>query len=84
MFKFQKKDGTLEDFNRNKIVNGVLKAGGTSEDAEKVAAGVEAWLPTAAVNGTVNFLDVRNKGLEILSTVNPIVAASFKAYKKPA
>lgn len=84
MYKVQKKDGSLEDFDRGKITGGVMKAGGSAEDAEKVAAEIEAWLPTVAVNGIVNSPDIRTKGLEALRTVNPTVAASFEAYKKPS
>ncbi len=82
MFKVQKKDGTQEDFDRSKLVSGVMKSGGTAEDAEKVAVAIEAWLPTVAVNGVVNSADIRVKGLEVLRTVNPAVAASFESYKK--
>ena len=73
----------MEDFDRGKIVNGVIKAGGSSTDAGYVAAQIEAWLPQAAVNGIVKSVDIRTKGLEALRTVNPTVAASFEAYKKP-
>lgn len=83
MYKVQKKDGSLEDFDRSKIVNGVIKAGGTAEDAEKVALGIEAWLPTVAQNGVVKSTDIRTKGLEVLQTVNPAIAASFESYQKP-
>lgn len=82
MFKVQKKDGTLEDFDRSKVVSGVIKAGGTPEDAEKVAVEIEVWLPTVAVDNVVQSSALRVKGLEILQTVNPTAAATFEAYKK--
>ena len=78
-----KKDGTLEDFDRNKIVAGVVNAGATPEDAEKVAAAVEAGLPADAA-APVNHQDVRAKVLEVLGTVNPAAAAAFAVYQKPA
>ena len=78
-----KKDGAPEDFDRNKIVAGVVKAGGTNEDGDKTAAGVEAWLPTAAANNVVKSQDVRAKVLEVLGTVNPAAVANFEAYQKP-
>lgn len=84
MFKVRKKDGSLEDFDRNKIVSGVMKAGGLAEDAEKVAAAIDAWLPTAVVEGVVNSSQIRTKGLKVLRIVNPTVAASFESYKKQA
>lgn len=83
MYKFMKKDGTLEDFDRNKIVGGVVKAGGTPEEAERVASAIEAWLPAAAAS-VVKSQDVRTKVLEILGTVNPATVASFETYQKPA
>jgi transcriptional regulator NrdR family protein len=84
MYKFIKKDGSLEDFDRNKIVSGVVKAGGTAEEAEKVASAIEAWLPATAANNVVKSQDVRTKALEVLGTVNPTAVANFEAYQKPA
>ena len=82
MYQFMKKDGSLEDFDRNKIVAGVVKAGGTSQDGDQIAAAVESWLPAVAVN-VVKSQDVRAKVLEVLGTVNPAAAAGFAAYQKP-
>lgn len=83
MFQVMKKDGSLEPFDRSKIVNGVIRAGGSAEQAEQVAAAVEVWLPTVAKEGVVNSLDIRIKGLEVLRTVNPTVAATFESFQKP-
>lgn len=82
MYKVQKKDGSLEDFDRGKITAGVMKAGGSAEDAEKVAAEIDAWLPTVAESGVVKSTDIRTKGLESLRQVNPTAANSFESYKK--
>jgi len=84
MHQVQKKDGSLENFDRNKIVNGVVKAGGSAEEAEKVAAAIEAWLPTVAGAGVVTSTQIRAKVLEVLRTVNPTVATNFENYQKPA
>ncbi|OGM11009.1 hypothetical protein A2Z22_04055 [Candidatus Woesebacteria bacterium RBG_16_34_12] len=84
MYKVQKKDGAEEDFDRNKIISGVMGAGGSAEDAEKVATEVETWLPGVAVDNVVNSSDIRTKGLEVLKNVNPEVAAKFESYKKTA
>ena len=83
MYKVQKKDGTLEDFDKQKIVNGVMKAGASQEDGQKIADAIEAWLPEAAKDNVVNSMDIRTKGLEVLKSVNPKVAAQFESYKKP-
>lgn len=81
MYKVQKKDGTLEDFDRSKIVNGLVKAGASTEEAEKVAAEIDTWLPTAAADGVVNSLDIRVKGLDVLKLVNPEVAAKYDGFQ---
>jgi len=82
MYQVQKKDGSLVDFDQNKIVTGVLKAGGTQENVQKIAADVETWLPTIAINNVVKTSDLRNKIIEELRTVNPSTAANFESYQK--
>ncbi len=82
MFKVQKKDGNLEDFDRNRVLQSVVKAGGTNEEAEKITAEVEAWLPGAVVTGVVTTQAIREKVLELLRPLNPIVAGDFEVYKK--
>ncbi|HLE48475.1 MAG TPA: ATP cone domain-containing protein [Patescibacteria group bacterium] len=84
MYKVQKKDGSLEEFDRSKIISGLKNAGTSDEEAEKVATEIENWLPTAAVDGVVNSLDIRVKGLEVLKLVNPEVASKFESFKKPS
>jgi len=81
--KVQKKDGRLEDFDRNKVINGVVKSGATPEQAEEVARQIDTWLPTAAVNGVIHSRMIRGKVLELLRGTNPTAAASFESYQKP-
>lgn len=81
--KVQKKDGQMEDFDRSKIVNGIMKSGGTPEEAENVTKQIEIWAQTAAVNGVIKTMDIRAKLLEILKVANPTVATAFEAYQKP-
>ncbi len=83
MFKIQKKDGSLQDFDRNKVIGSVLKSGGTNADAESVTSKIEVWLPTAAVDGVVKSQDIRNKVLEVLRNVNQTAATAFESYSKP-
>ena len=82
MYKVQKKDGVLEDFDRGKIISGLVKAGASAEEAEKVALEIDTWLPTAAVDNVVNSLDIRVKGLSILKMINPQIAEKFDDYQK--
>ena len=50
--------------------------------AEQVAAEVEAWLPGAAVDETVEAEQIRLKVIEVLKQIDPMTAASFEAFKK--
>lgn len=79
----QKKDGSLESFDRNKIKNGLIKSGASEAEAESIASQAETWAQTAAVNNIVKTADIRTKVLELLRSANPTVAASFEAYRKP-
>lgn len=82
--KVQKKDGQLEDFDRNKVFGGVIKSGGTPEEAENVTKQVEVWTQTVAVGGMIKTSEIRTKVLELLRPLNAQVASSFEAYKKVA
>lgn len=82
MFKVQKKNGQLEDFDRNHVYQSVMKAGGTNEEAEKITAEIETWLPGAVVAGVIPTQTIREKVLELLRPLNPVVAGDFEIYKK--
>jgi len=73
----------LEDFDRTKIVNGLVKSGASSEQAESVASQIEAWAQSAAVNGLIRSSEIKTKLLELLQPINPAAAAKFQAYQKP-
>lgn len=80
----EKKDGTQEPFDRNKIVNGLLKSGATDAEAQNLATQVETWAQGAAANGVVKSLAIRTKILELLRIANAIAAQAFETYRKPA
>jgi len=80
MYKVKKRDGSLEDFDRGKVLKGALGAGASSQEAEQVVSAVEAWLPTVAVVGSN---EISSKVIEVLKSVNPTAAASFESYQKP-
>jgi len=78
----RKKDGKVESFMREKILNSVVKSGGTPEQAEKITAEIEKWAPTVAAEGIVNTSDIKVKLLEMLRAENPAAADTFESYKK--
>jgi len=84
MFKVIKKDGSEEDFDRGKIVNGVIKSGSTAEIAEIVATAVETWLPEKAVEEKISYLDLKTKVVDVLRLNDSNAADSFEAYTKQA
>ncbi len=79
--KVEKKDGRLEDFDRNKVSNGIVKSGALPAEAESIANQIETWIQSAAVDGVVKSSAIRTKVLELLRSVNPEAAAAFEAYK---
>ncbi len=81
--RVEKKDGTQEDFDRNKVASGIVKSGAASDVAENVASGVESWANASAVAGVVKSSDIRAKVLELLRGANPEVASAFEMYQKP-
>lgn len=83
MYKIIKKDGSEELFDRNKIVGGVIKSGGSAGEAERVAVAVENWLPEVVAAGPVTSGQIRARVLEILKQVSPTAAANFETFKKP-
>ena len=80
--KVEKRDGTLEDFDRNKVSGGLVGAGVTSEDAEKIADDVEVWIQNVALGGVVKAGEIKSKVIELLRPVNPEIATRFETYHK--
>jgi transcriptional regulator NrdR family protein len=79
----QKKDNSLQPFDKSKVAAGLIRSGASVEEAENVASQVEAWAQTSAVDGVIKSLDLRAKVLEVLKTVNEAVAIAFENYQKP-
>jgi len=82
MYQVQKKNGTWVDFDPNKLTNGVLMAGAGRDEAQKIAADIDNWLPTVAVNNVVTSMALRTKVVEELKKLNPTVAAAYESYQK--
>lgn len=80
----QKKDGTLEPFDRSKISAGIVNSGATPQQAESITSQVEAWASGVAQKGVVKSADIRVKVLELLKEVNPNIVAAFEGFQKPS
>lgn len=81
--KVQKKNGSIENFDRMKIKGGILRSGGTEEEAEDITKQIEAWAVGAATNGIISALDIKTKLVELLGSLNPEAKSAFENYKKP-
>jgi transcriptional regulator NrdR family protein len=83
MYKVLKKDGSLQDFDWQKIVIAVTKAGASEDEANKVAMEVEGWLNSVAQDGVIKSYDLHVKVLEVLKASNPAAGAAFESFRKP-
>lgn len=77
MFKVEKRDGSLQDFDKSKISSALVRVGLTPEEAQGVADRVEAWASTAAVDGVVKSADIRN---QVLGLITPEAAGKYKSF----
>lgn len=82
MYKVHKRNGKIEDFDKSKIIKSIVSAGGSNEDAIKVAEEIEAWIPTVALNGIVKSVDIRQKALDIFKIINTGAADIYERFKK--
>jgi len=80
--KIQKKDGRLEEFDRNKLKQSILAAGANENEVESIITQVEAWAPSMAVNDAVHSQVIRAKVIELLKTANPTAAKTYEEYRK--
>lgn len=78
MLKVQKKDGSLQDFDKAKIVAALVRVGLAPEEAAKVADQIEVWAPTAAPNGTIASSAIRE---QVLSLITPEMAEEYKKFE---
>ena len=71
-----KKAGQLEEFNKEKLVQSILKAGASEETARKIADAVD-------VREGMSTSEIKSRVLARLRTENPEAAATYETYKKP-
>ncbi|MCX6783812.1 MAG: ATP cone domain-containing protein [candidate division WWE3 bacterium] len=83
MFKVEKKDGTLQEYDQSKVINSMVTAGASHEEAAKVLPEVEAWAEAMAENGVIKSVDIRLEVIKELRTVNPEAASVFEKFSKP-
>jgi len=81
--KVKKKNGSVENFNREKLMKSLKKAGMESkENVEKVAKQVTSFVREKAKQGAVETSRIRGKVLEQMRTLNKGAAEKFEKFTK--
>ncbi len=81
MLQIQKQDGSLQDYDRRKLLTSLIRAQATPEQAMQVTTEIESWL-IAQNTPMVKSDDIKSRILEDLNKVNPDAAHAYEAYKK--
>ena len=76
-----KKDGTLEDFEKDKIERVTKAAGLSQEQAKRLASDIEKWAQTSNKN-QITTLQIRDQVLKGLNNLNQFAANAFVWYEK--
>lgn len=79
--KIQKKDGTLQDYNRTKLLLSMMRAQASPNEAEQALSSVESWLSQLSVQ-SVNAQEIHLKVAEVLKGLNPQAAENYEIYRK--
>jgi len=80
--KVQKKDGRIEDFDREKLRKSVFSAGATDSQSQLVTKEIEKWLYGVASGEIINTRTIRNRVIDFLEEKNPKIAKAYQAYQK--
>lgn len=78
-----KNNGSQQLFDATKISAGLMKSGASLDEAQEIASQVEGWASSVAVDGVIKSLEVREKVLELLQSLNPGAAEAYENYRKP-
>jgi transcriptional regulator NrdR family protein len=79
--KFMKRNGSIEDYQEEKIIKVLIAAGLSDDDAKTVSAKITKWLASLK-EFQVNSLQIRTKIIEELEKINKNVANLFQWYEK--
>ena len=80
-FQVVKKDGTLEDFEKDKIERVTLAAGLSQEQAKKLAGDIETWTQNSGKN-KITTLQIRDRVVSELGKINQFATNAFVWYEK--
>lgn len=79
--KIQKKDGSLENYDRTKLLLSMIRAQATPDQAEGALSQIESWL-IQLKQESVSTKELHDKVVEVLKAVNPHAAQGYEIYRK--
>jgi len=82
MYQIKRKDGTTERFDRFKMLTGAMRAGASSEEAEKAVQKVESYVMFGAPKGGAEKSKVRDLFVKTLTQENPTAARIYGVFEK--
>jgi len=77
-----KREGGTEPWSKEKLINSVAKAGLSVEVTEHLEYLIEVWANRNAKNGQVTSVEIRDKVIELLNAIDPMVSDAYSSYKK--
>lgn len=76
-----KREGEEEAWNEDKIVTSMIRSGANGDEAMKATEKVKEWIQSNS-NGKVSSIELRDKIIEELHSVNPVASETYRVYKK--
>ncbi|MBU0708501.1 hypothetical protein KJ596_01970 [Patescibacteria group bacterium] len=81
----KKRDGRIENFDRNKLKNSFFAAGHENEkDVENLALEIIAWIQETVKGEHVESQALRDKVVEMLGNTDPEAAERYKTFRREA
>lgn len=79
--KIKKNDGTLENYDRTKLLLSMIRAQATPDQAEQALSQIENWLTQQKME-FISTGDIHNKVAEVLKSLSPHAAHGYEIYRK--
>ena len=80
--KVKKRGGGTEEWNHDKLLASINKAGVPIAEAEKMAKSIKTWAEENADGGVVDSVKLRDRVIENMKDDYPAESDSYQAYKK--
>jgi hypothetical protein len=81
--RVRKQDGSVESWNEDKLITSIARSGLNIDSAQKVADTLQTWaIKQSSKTTVIDSSKLREKVIEILEAEYPLVANTYKTYKK--